>query len=559
MSSPQSPSTDIRPLLAGEAVTVAATVHATEAQTESLQPIVSQWQPQLTPRFSAYDATNTDGLICSGYYGAVFDGRHVYACPIRSHRERASVHGHVLRCDTQGDFHDPSTWEAYDAGGTDKLNTVCYYGAAFDGRHVIFAPRDDSNGYHSRILRYDTQGPFKEADAWSAFDADLPHSAQGTAYDGQHVYFCPGYESVPGQPMTETILSGKVMRMDTSTDFKDAASYSVFDTTALGPEAVCFDGGAFDGRFVYFVPLLHGVVVRYDTQGSFEDAASWDSFDARTVGIGMNVGAVFDGRWLYFCAYGHASMVRYDTRKAFADRSSWEQYDAAYTDGIDTGGFDGGFFDGRYITFCPWTRSPPPGEPGYHCNYLRYDTTQPFHHVGAWSAYDASSTDGLESLGYNAGAFDGRSFYAAPLYAGDGEDFHGRMMRVDTLGENGAFSLRFCDYGHNGGLCAAVPGPSFLVNTASGVRSVATHQPLPSGVHHLVGVYDGASLQLWVNGRLLAQRAAQGHLLTPNLPVTFGQFDGGGARFGGQIEDVVVAPEAWTSTQIQRAFEQLRR
>ena len=132
-------------------------------------------------------------------------------------------------------------------------------------------------------------------------------------------------------------------------------------------------------------------------------------------------------------------------------------------------------------------------------------------------------------------------------------------MRVDTLGENGAFSLRFCDYGHNGGLCAAVPGPSFLVNTEGGVRSVATHQPLPSGVHHLVGVYDGVSLQLWVNGQLLAQRAAQGHLLTPNLPVTLGQFDGGGARFGGQIEDVVVTPEAWTPAQIQQAFEQRSR
>ena len=132
-------------------------------------------------------------------------------------------------------------------------------------------------------------------------------------------------------------------------------------------------------------------------------------------------------------------------------------------------------------------------------------------------------------------------------------------MRVDTLGENGAFSLRFCDYGHNGGLCAAVPGPSFLVNTASGVRSVATHQPLSPGVHHLVGVYDGASLQLWVNGQLLAQRAAQGHLLAPNLPVTLGQLDGGGAHFGGQIEGVVVAPEAWTPAQIQRAFEQLSR
>ena len=272
----------------------------------------------------------------------------------------------------------------------------------------------------------------------------------------------------------------------------------------------------------------------------------------------MNVGAVFDGYWLYFCAYGHSSMVRYDTRKPFTDPSSWEQYDAAHTDGVDTGGFDGGFFDGRYVTFCPWTRTPPPGEAGYHCNYLRYDTTRSFADSAAWSGYDASATDGLVSLGYNAGAFDGGSFYAAPLYAADGEDFHGRMMRVDTLGGDGAFSLRFCDYGHNGGLCAAVPGPSFLVNTDGGVRSVATHQPLASGVHHLVGVYDGASLQLWVDGRLLAQREAKGDLLAPNIPVTIGHLGGGGARFDGQIEGVVVASKAWTPEQIRQAFEQQR-
>mgnify|MGYP003340696050 CR=1 FL=1 len=133
------------------------------------------------------------------------------------------------------------------------------------------------------------------------------------------------------------------------------------------------------------------------------------------------------------------------------------------------------------------------------------------------------------------------------------------LFRSDTLGENSAFSLRFCDYGHNGGLCAAVPGPSFLVNTESGVRSVATHQPLPPGVHHLVGVYDGTSLQLWVNGQLREQRAAQGNLLTPNVPVTLGQFDGGGARFDGQIRDVAVKPEAWTPTQIEQAFDRIRR
>ena len=547
---------DLAPIVAGAALTVEARVETEAPRIEAMQSLVSQWQPLDTPRFNAYDATTTDGLTCSGYYGAVFDGRHVYGCPIRSHTERGSVHGHVLRCDTHGDFLDPSSWEAYDAGGTDGLNTVCYYGAAFDGRHVIFAPRDDSLGYHSRVLRYDTTGPFKDADAWSAFDADLPHSAQGAAFDGQHVYFCPGYESIPGEPLTEGLLSGKVMRMDTSATFKDAATYRVFDTTVLGPDAVCFDGGAFDGRYVYFVPLMHGVVVRHDTQGAFDDPSTWESFDAKPVGLGMNVGAVFDGRWLYFCAYGHPSMVRYDTRRPFTDPNSWEQYDAANTDGLDTGGFDGGFFDGRYITFCPWTRTAPPGGSGYHCNYLRFDTTQPFNEPRAWSGYDASATDGLISLGYNAGAFDGGAFYAAPLYAADGEAFHGRMMRVDTLGDQGAFSLRFCDYGHNGGLCAAVPGPSFLVNTDGGVRSIATHAPLAAGSHHLVGVYDGASLQLWIDGKLAAQREARGNLLAPKIPVTLGKLSGGGASFAGQIDSARVVPEAWDAGRIQRAFEQ---
>ena len=90
-------SVDIQQLKMGGAITVAATVCATEARCEAMQPVVSQWQPLSTPHFAAYDATMTDGLICAGYYGAVFDGRHIYGCPIRSRRERNSVHGHVLR------------------------------------------------------------------------------------------------------------------------------------------------------------------------------------------------------------------------------------------------------------------------------------------------------------------------------------------------------------------------------------------------------------------------------------------------------------------------------
>ena len=88
------PTVDLTPIKAGSALTVEARITAHEAGVEAMQPIVSQWQPLATPRFNAYDATLTDGLTCSGYYGAVFDGRHVYGCPIRSHRERDTVHGH---------------------------------------------------------------------------------------------------------------------------------------------------------------------------------------------------------------------------------------------------------------------------------------------------------------------------------------------------------------------------------------------------------------------------------------------------------------------------------
>ena len=190
----------------------------------------------------------------------------------------------------------------------------------------------------------------------------------------------------------------------------------------------------------------------------------------------MNVGAVFDGTFLYFCSYGHSLMIRYDTRRDFADASSWE------TCPLDVdGGYDGGFFDGRYVYFCPWTRGARAGRKIHHCHFLRYDTTTPFCDPQSWQTRDASATAGLHSVGYNAGAFDGRFFYAAPLLDGEGDKFHGRVLRCDALGTGGTFSLRYGDYGHNGGLCAAVPGPSFVVNTAQGARSIAAHRSLAPG------------------------------------------------------------------------------
>ena len=182
-------------------------------------------------------------------------------------------------------------------------------------------------------------------------------------------------------------------------------------------------------------------------------------------------------------------MLRYDTAAPFDDPAAWDTHVP-----VDNSGFDGGFFDGRYVYYVPFTRAAAPGESVFHGTWLRYDTAAPFDDPAAWDTHDASHTDGLHTTAYNAGAFDGRYFYTAPWRGDrDGSHAHGRVQRYDTLGADGAFSLRYGDVGHNGGLCAAVPGPSFTVNTTGGAVSIAAHQTLAPGVHHLAGVYDGAA------------------------------------------------------------------
>ena len=133
-------------------------------------------------------------------------------------------------------------------------------------------------------------------------------------------------------------------------------------------------------------------------------------------------------------------------------------------------------------------------------------------------------------------------------------DIHGRIARYDTLGEDGAFSLRYCDYGHNGGLCAAVPGPAFLINTTQGARSIATHRPLEPGWRHLVGVYDGAALKLYIDGELAVERTATGALQDGDAPVVTGQIEDGDS-FRGEIGQVRIARIARDEHWVRNAYE----
>ena len=527
-------------------ITVEAWVRSDDERTEVLQALVSKWSPLNSfDTFAAYDASQTDGLSAIGYFGAVFDGRYVYFVP--EQQANLDTHGIVLRYDTQAVFDDPQSYSAYDAAGTGELDTRGYYGAAFDGTHVYFVPRQlNQHQYHSHVLRHDTRLDFKDANAWDAFDVGEEHSSQSAAFDGRYLYFCPGYEGDPG---LENRNSSQVIRYDTQKEFKDRASYSTYDVGRVGGlGASCFDGWAFDGRHVYFIPLQDSVVVRCNLQGDFQDEGSWQAFDATQAGMGMCVGAVFDGQYLYFVPYTNAVVVRYDTTRDFVDPASWESYDADHTQGLRTNGNDGGFFDGRYVYFVPFVYSVEEGHK-FHSNYLRYDTQGKFNAPASWNAHDASNASGIYSVGYNAGAFDGRYFYAAPWRHGPGRGpgvsgIHGTVLRYDTLGTQGSFSLRYCDYGHNGGLNAAVPGPSFLINTNRGVLSVATHRPLQPGCHHLAGVYDGKTIKLFIDGELAAHRTGSGQIQANDEPVTIGQIHGGLGYFRGLIENVQISSVA---------------
>ena len=155
-----------------------------------------------------------------------------------------------------------------------------------------------------------------------------------------------------------------------------------------------------------------------------------------------------------------------------------------------------------------------------------------------------------------AGASDGRYLYAAP-WRGDLDDgnMHGRILRYDTVGEDASFSLRYADYGHNGGLCAAIPGPSFLINTSHGPFSVSAHRAVPPGWHHLAGVYDGARIALFVDGVCVAERPARGMLLGDRVDITVGHI--GSARFEGTIGEASVEDVARSDEWVQRQHADL--
>ncbi|MEM4245014.1 MAG: LamG domain-containing protein, partial [Candidatus Nanoarchaeia archaeon] len=343
--------------------------------------------------FIAYDASRTDGLVAEGYHGGVYDGRYIYFAPYRNSSTATATEGYhavALRYDTQGGFTNAASWTAYDASYTGGIVTTGYYDAVFDGRYVYYVPlyNGSTNGYHGVVLRYDTTKNFTDPESWDSYNAGYTNSTTTMGYlrgvfDGKYVYFIPYYAVISGTAQ----YHGNVLRYDTTKEFNDMTAWDGYNAGNIsGLNTKGYTGAVYDGRYIYFSQYYDGTtfnsnILRYDTWEDFGKSSSWIAYDADAgVGNSACVGYFnmeFDGRYAYFLPYyngsgsSHGNILRYDTTQNFTSSAAWSCYDASNS--INCGGnckaYIGSGFDGRYIYMTPYYNGV------YHDMMLRFDTT----------------------------------------------------------------------------------------------------------------------------------------------------------------------------------------
>lgn len=137
----------------------------------------------------------------------------------------------------------------------------------------------------------------------------------GGTTDGTRLYLVPA-----GAPTA--------VRFDVGASMTAKPVWPTFDLASLsGCTDACFAGAVFDGRHVYYVPTGAARFVRHDTQDThgFSDALAWASHQMGDVTSkeGSFFGGAFDGRYVYFVAAGGGKVVRFHAREPAAMPSSY--------------------------------------------------------------------------------------------------------------------------------------------------------------------------------------------------------------------------------------------
>jgi len=342
--------------LAPNATTVAARYDTTASfssngswSTFDTKPLLDAGPP---PEGGAEGGSGADaGGGLGTFFGSAFDGRYVYLLP------GSGPPAFAARFDTKASFTSAASWEAFDLAPLGGGKAYGFGGGTFDGRYVYVVPNQTPI-----LARYDTTASFTVVGAgWSSFDmSTLPdggalNSFTGAVFDGRYVYLIPGG------------FSSIAMRYDTTGPLTMASSWASFDTSTLNFNAYGFAGGAFDGRYLYLAAHQTGVVVRYDTTiATFGSPTAWVFFSTavkvKPLAKGY-FGGAFDGRYIYFVpdldigVYSYTGVpsglaVRYDTTQSFFTVTSWETFDISMLANAE--GFAGAVFDGQYMYFVPY-------------------------------------------------------------------------------------------------------------------------------------------------------------------------------------------------------------
>ena len=215
--------------------------------------------PPASPSWQSFDLTTIDARL-THFHGGVTAGQYYYLAP---HGAGSTYPGIVARWDgSTYDITNPTSWTTFDLNTVDPVfnGLLAFDDAVYDGaRYVYFVPAATGSPFGNDVMQYDTTLPFNATSSWQFINLTAFAGGSGTfttgGWDGRFVYF-----SGP---------SSTIVRYDSTAPFTTQSSWNWFDVSAGGvdPSAnVAFQGSAFDGRYMYFVPDTYSTLLRLDAK-----------------------------------------------------------------------------------------------------------------------------------------------------------------------------------------------------------------------------------------------------------------------------------------------------